>query len=128
VLQLATKRNPDIFLDTFNACLVNSELPTRWKRAKVVLLHKGQGKPLDLPSSYRSISLLDDAGKVLERLLLNCLDNHIMATEALSDLQFGFRRSRCTVDAMEEVLKVTRAAGGGPVQRRHLCAVVTLDV
>lgn len=43
-------------------------------------------------------------------------------------MQFGFRRSRCTTDAISEVLKVAREAISGPIQNRDLCAVVTLDV
>jgi len=128
VIALAVKRNPGIFLATFNACLTNGQFPCRWKRAKLVLLHKGAGKPPDQPSSYRPISLLDGSGKLLERLLLNRLEAHIEAVGALSSRQFGFRRCRSTTDAIAEVLKAAREAGRGAVQNRHLCAVVTLEI
>jgi len=98
------------------------------KRASLVLLYKGQSKPPDLPSSYRPISLLDGAGKLLERLLLARLESHIERADGLSTQQFGFRRTRSTTDAMAEVLRTARAAGSGVVQNRDLCAVVTIDV
>jgi len=75
-----------------------------------VLLYKGQDHPRDAPSSYRPISLLDGAGKLLESLLLNRLNAHITSLGALSDLQFGFKRSRATTDTIEEVLKVAELA------------------
>ncbi|KAL4083832.1 hypothetical protein QTP88_029148 [Uroleucon formosanum] len=128
IINLAAERSPEMFLETFNACLTNSQLPNRWKRAKLILLHKGAGKPPDQPSSYRPISLLDGGGKLLERLLLNCLESHKERSGALSGLQFGFRRHRSTTDTIEEVIKAAREAGRGGVQNRHLCAVVTLDV
>jgi len=128
VIRLAVRRSPEIFLATFNACLIKNVFPPRWKRAKLVLLHKGADKPLDQPSSYRPISLLDGSGKLLERMLLNRLLRHVEETGALSNLQFGFRRCRSTEDAIQEVLKTAREAGKGAVQNRHLCAVVTLDV
>lgn len=91
-----------------------------------MLLHKGAGKPLEQPSSYHSISFLDGAGKLLERLLLNRLLSY---TEmSLSTLQFGFRLFRSTTDAIEEVLKTARAVWSGAVQYRRLCTVVTIDV
>lgn len=100
----------------------------RWKRANFVLIHKGHDKPRDVPSSYRPISLLDGVGKVFERLLLNRLYTHIEAVGALSERQYGFRRSRSTMDAISDVLKVAKASGSGSVQYRDLCVLITLDV
>lgn len=73
VIRLAARRSPDTFLIAFNACLVQRVFPIKWKRAKLILLHKGAGKPPDQPSSYRPIILLDGAGKLLERMLLDRL-------------------------------------------------------
>lgn len=128
LIRLAHKRFPAVFNQCYNACLVEGHFPLCWKRAKLVLLHKGQGKPRDVSSSYRPLSLLDGAGKVLERLLLDRLNNHIETVGALCNLQFGFRRARSTTDAIDEVLKTARAAGEGPVQKRDLCVLISLDV
>lgn len=53
---------------------------------------------------------------------------HIDQVHGLSDGQYGFRRDRSTTDAINEVLRMARAAGSGAVQSRDLCAAVMLDV
>jgi len=73
VIRLAYNKFPEQFTTCYNTCLSSGVFPARWKRAKVVLLYKGQGKARDLPSSYRPISLLDGVGKAFERVLLNRL-------------------------------------------------------
>lgn len=40
-------------------------------KARVILINKGSGKPIDHPSSFRSISLLDGTEKILECLRFN---------------------------------------------------------
>jgi len=128
IIRMTFNRFPGTFVECYNACLAKGDFPSRWKRAKLVLLHKGRGKPPDLPSSYRPISLLDGAGKVLERILLNRLEAHITGSRAISESQYGFRRSKSTTDAVEDVLGVVERANRGPVQNRHLCALISLDV
>jgi hypothetical protein len=85
IIRLAFSKFPEVFVECYYACLVNGDFPSRWKHARLVLLHKGQGKPPEIPSSYRPISLLDEAGKVFERVLLNRLESHIVSTGAVSD-------------------------------------------
>jgi len=128
VIKIAFRKFPAVFTECYNACLTEGTFPTPWKCARLVLLHKGKGKPRNEPSSYRPISLLDGSGKVLERLLLERLISHIDSVGALSSLQFGFRRSRSTMDAIHQVLCAARAAGRGAVQNRDLCILVTIDV
>jgi len=100
--------------------------PACWKRAKLVLLHKGPGKPMDAPSSYRPICLLDTPGKLLERLLIQRLEGHLESRMAPN--QFGFRKGVSTESAVDSVLKIAAwaAATNGPT--KDLCVLVTLDV
>lgn len=91
-----------------------------------MLLHKGQDKPRDAPTSYRPISLLNGAGKLFERMLLCRLEKYSECS--LSPRQYGFRQRRSTMDAIAEVVKIAKCANSGPTQNRDLCAVVTLDV
>lgn len=128
VIKLAARHNPERFLETFNACLNRGVFPSRLKRARLVLIYKGEDKPLELHSSYRQIYLLDGASKFLKRMLLNRVERHEEVVAALRNFLFGFRRARSTVDAIEEVLSIAQAAGAEPVQSRDLCAFVTLDV
>lgn len=75
IKQTATRR-PDIFCNVFNECLREGSFPSIWKTAKLVLLRK-EDKPLDEPSSYRPICLLNTMGKFLERIIKGRLEAHI---------------------------------------------------
>ncbi|VVC35249.1 Endonuclease/exonuclease/phosphatase,Reverse transcriptase domain,Zinc finger, CCHC-type, partial [Cinara cedri] len=129
VLKRACELIPAVLLDVFNRCLGQGEFPRLWKRAKLVLLHKGADKPPDEPSSYRPISLLSTVGKLYERLLLGRVNTHLNNMEGgLSDSQFGFRVGRSTEDALRAVLKATDEAALVHARNRGICAVVSLDV
>ncbi|CAB0030936.1 unnamed protein product, partial [Trichogramma brassicae] len=103
---------------------------TCWKRQRLVLLPK-PGKPPDEPSSYRPLCMLDTAGKILERIIRDRLEVFTERPGGLSDLQYGFRRERSTINAIESVIATARRAVAGKRWHRgtkQYCAVVTLDV
>jgi len=50
-LKLLATTRPRSLLAIYNTCLKALCFPSRWKRAKLVLLHKGDGKPVDSPQS-----------------------------------------------------------------------------
>lgn len=79
----------------FNAILRLSYFPLLWKFSNIILIPKPD-KPLDLPSSYRPISLLLFLAKVLERLILKRLLPYIVTNNILPDSQFGFRSAHST--------------------------------
>lgn len=126
----AVEAKPEMFAATFEKCLHEGVFPEEWKLQHLVLLPKGKGAHGD-PSSYRPICLLDSPGKMFERVIYNRLHDHAEATEALSDMQFGFRKNRSTVDAIKVVVDTAASAIegtrwlGGNIE---YCAVVTLDV
>jgi len=129
-LKTAIKLRPDLFLEVYNACLKEGVFPGRWKQQRLVLLPKGK-KPPDEPSSYRPICLLDTAGKVLERIVCDRLEDVTEGPSGLCDMQFGFRKSRSTVDAINTVIGIAREAVSGKRWLRgtkQYCAIVTLDV
>lgn len=128
ILVAAVNKHPDIFVTVFNRCWKAGVFPTCWKIAKLVLLHKGQGKPLDEASSFRPLSLLNGAGKLFERVILKRIYKWLESEGGLNPRQFGFRPGRSTVDAVRAVLDIAESAAKGAVQDRHLCAVVALDV
>uniref|UniRef100_A0ABD2WAE3 Reverse transcriptase domain-containing protein n=1 Tax=Trichogramma kaykai TaxID=54128 RepID=A0ABD2WAE3_9HYME len=89
------------------------------------------GKPPDEPSSYRPLCMLDTAGKILERIICGRLEAFTERPGGLSERQYGFRRGRSTIDAIEDVISTAREAIAGKRWRRgtkKYCAVVTLDV
>lgn len=101
--------------------------PRAWKKATFILLRKGN-KPLDQPSSYRPICLINTIGKLFERVIKNWLVDHLEQTNRISHRQFGFTKGRSTIDAINSAIDIVNKAGIGPLYKRELCAMVSLDV
>ena len=78
-----------------SSCLCHHRIPKIWRRASVVAIPK-PGKPLDDPKSYRPISLLCVAFKILERLIYARIEPII--DPLLPREQAGFRHGKSTVD------------------------------
>ncbi|CAH2107741.1 unnamed protein product [Euphydryas editha] len=57
-------------------CLVQGQVPRRWKTGKLLLLWK-KGRPEDQPSAYHPIVLLDEVCKILERIIVARLAQHL---------------------------------------------------
>jgi len=72
--------------------------------------------------------MLDTAGKLLERLVLARLNQHLDDTGQKSEDQYGFRSGRSTLYAIERIIQAVRGAATGAVQHRNICVVVSLDV
>lgn len=129
-LKSAITTRPDLFLHVFQSCIENGIFPDQWKIQRLVLIPKGN-KPPNEPSSYRPICLLDTMGKILERIIYNRLLPVIEEKGALSERQYGFRKSRSTIDAVKTVVDIALQAISGERWKggsKEYCAVVTLDV
>ena len=79
----------------FNLSLSHANLPAIWKRANIIVLPK-PGKPKDSGTSYRPISLLCPASKLLERLMQERIKAHLHLAES----QHVFRTGRSTTTAL----------------------------
>ncbi|KMQ83866.1 reverse [Lasius niger] len=126
-LKAAINAAPEIFLDMYNACLQRGVFPGRWKQQRLVL-PKGR-KPPDEPSSYRPLCMIDTAGKVLERIIHRRIEK--VAEQHLADNQYGFRKSRSTLDAIDLVVNIARNAISGERWKggsKMYCLVATLDI
>ena len=71
------------------------KVPQDWKDADIIPIFK-KGDKRDC-GNYRGISLLSIVGKILARVLLNRLNEHI-AQNVLPETQCGFRSGRGTID------------------------------
>lgn len=118
---------PEILLKVYNACLKERVFFKDWKRQRLILLRKGN-KPLNEPSSFRPICLMDTMGKVLEGLILLRLNLYLDQNGGLSDRQYGFRKGRSTVDAIKEVVEFARNAKDGIDGRKGFCALISIDI
>ncbi|CAB0045308.1 unnamed protein product [Trichogramma brassicae] len=111
-LKAAAGACKDVFRRVFTACLREGCFPARWKRQRLVLMLK-PGKPAFEPSSYRPLCMLDTAGKLLERIIADRLEAFTEGPAGLADSQFGFRKGRSTIDAIQKVLSIAKAAISG---------------
>jgi hypothetical protein len=106
----------------FTKCLWEGVYPRAWRRAR--LMNK-EGRPLNWPSAYRLICLLDEVGKLIERIIAAPLEAHMTErAPGWHESQFGFRRGRSTVDAMKRVRATTEAM----VPRKGVALALSLDV
>lgn len=98
----------DALLQLWNECLRQGVFPRDWKIGTLVLLLKGEEKDRSSPTSYRPISLLSVFGKVLEKLVLGRLEAGLEGEDRGN--QYGFRKGRSTIDALEECGRVAAEA------------------
>ncbi|KAG5873842.1 hypothetical protein JTB14_014381 [Gonioctena quinquepunctata] len=75
-------------------------------KAKLVLIPKG--KPEDM--KLRPICLLNSITKVNEGLLRNRLENEIESTGGLSEHQYGYRKKRSTIHAVDKVVSIVESS------------------
>ena len=118
---------PEILLEAFNSCLREGKFFDKWKRQRLVLLRKGE-KPLEDFSSYRPICLLDTMGKLLEEMILQRLQGHMVGKNGLSQNQFGFRKGRSTVDAIQALADIATKSRRGTGKRKGFCALISIDI
>ena len=100
----------DIYIHTFetfpkyvtamcNDCLRQGVFPKSWKRAKLIRIIKPGKENSDEASRYRSISLLNVAGKVMEKAMINRI-NHVHTNGHANKNQYGFTQVSKTDAAM----------------------------
>ena len=67
-------------------------------------------------------------GKLLEEMILQRLHGHMVGENSLSEKQFGFRKSRSTVDAIQAVVDIATKARRGTGKRKGFCALISIDI
>ena len=72
-------------------------IPQEFKAASIIHLFKRKRNP-QLCDNHRDISLVSIAGKVLARVLLNRLNEHLEQSGLLLESQCGFRKDRETTN------------------------------
>jgi hypothetical protein len=86
-------------LKLFNLSWRSGAVPSSWKRAHVIPIHK-KGKDKRDPASYRPISLLSCLGKLMERILNRRLIWHLESNNIIAATQTGYRSHRNTEDQL----------------------------
>ena len=118
---------PEILLESFNSCLPEGRFFADCKKQRLILLRKGK-KPLGDASSYKPICLLDTMGKILEEMILQRLQGHMVGEKGPSENQFGFRKGRSTVDAIQAVVDIATKARRKTGKRKEFCALISIEI
>lgn len=102
--------------EIMNKLLKQGIFPDKWKVAKLVLIPKGKQDEAEIPKA-RPICLIDDVGKYLEKIIVERIENWMdymykkgLAFRAIGKNQFGFRKNRSTIDALDKVKEVVEEA------------------
>lgn len=88
----------EALLHYLNKTLETLQMPQKWKKARIKLLHKGKGKPIDELDSYRPIAVLSTVLKLLCTVLNRRIQQYCEKNNKLADAQNGFRPNRRTSD------------------------------
>jgi len=107
----------------YNECLRQGVFSQQWKKTKLVLLPK-EGREAGTPSAYRPICLLDEVGKILERILAHRLVQHLSRGQDLHEEQYGFREGRSTIGAIKRVRSFSEAT----VSESGVAMAISLDI
>ena len=102
LLQLSAPLICGALTHIFNLTLLSSCIPTLWKTAFVLPLHKGG--PADDLNNYRPISKLSCLAKILEQLVNKQLKMFLTSFSILNEYQSGYRSGHSTVTAVTKVV------------------------
>ena len=107
----------------FNLSVTNCQIPAIWKTSLIIPIPK-PGKDTSQGSSYRPISFLCQAAKVMESLILHTINKYLQPAPD----QHGFRQEHTTTSAL---LQLTTDIATGFNQRkppdRTVCMAVDLS-
>lgn len=111
---------PSTLLSVLNQLLDQQKFPSEWKEASVTLI--GKGKITNSHSDFRPICLLSTIGKLYERILKDRLEEELECKGGLSERQFGFRKGRSTVQAINLIVQIVKTT------KEKWVALVALDI
>ncbi|GBP95558.1 Probable RNA-directed DNA polymerase from transposon BS [Eumeta japonica] len=101
IKELKPRKAPGLY--GVNNKAINCHFPEVWKEVVIIGIPK-PGKPRDLPTSYRPISLLSGLGKLFEKVLESRFSDHLLGNGLIINEQFGFRSNHfCPQQALRLV-------------------------
>ena len=105
----------------FNKSLTSKEIPSVWKKARVVAIYKKKNK--NLACNYRPVSLTSIVCKVMETVVRDHIVEYMKSENLFSNRQYGFISGRSTTLQLLAVLDAwTEAIDAG-----HSVDVIYLD-
>ena len=90
-----------VLTNIFTACISTEYFPKVLKTAEVVPIFKKGER--ELCSNYRRISILNPFAKLLEKCLLDQLNNYFASNNLISPNQYGFKKNCSTNKAVLDI-------------------------
>jgi hypothetical protein len=90
---------PSVLTEVYNKCLEEGCFPKQWKKSSIVPIIKPRKESNRDASKYRPISLLNVAGKVLDKLMIDRILHHVHSHAGFNSNQYGVIPETGTVDA-----------------------------
>lgn len=112
---------PDVVAAVATKVLKEGIIPTDWKAAEVVLIPKGNG-------GFRPICLISSLAKGFEALIEERLRNFAEEREILSPRQYGFRKKKSALTAVQSVIDKAERLHSSTIGTRKLFLAIMLDV
>ena len=107
----------------FNAILRTGIIPPQWKVAQISMFLKPGKIPTDV-KSYRPISLLPVASKVMETLFLSRLMPIVNSKCLIPKHQFGFRKEHSTIEQVHRLVEKILVS----FDKKEYCTAAFLDI
>ena len=82
----------------YEKCLATGKFPEIWKKANVLPVHKKESR--QVKNNYRPISLLPICGKIFEKLIIDCIYEHLTDHQLITPDQSGFRPGDSTINQL----------------------------
>ena len=96
----------------FNLSVTTCQIPAIWKSSLIIPIPK-PGKDTSVGTSYRPISLLCPAAKVLESLILPTINKYLQP----APYQHGFRPDHATTSALLQMTTDIATRGSPQIER-----------
>lgn len=92
-----------IYLNLVNRIWSSRDFPKNWKKTIAIPIPKGN-KDQTKPENYRPIQLENVPSKVMQKMVAKRLTWTLDIKHMISDDQSGFRKKRCTLDAVTKIV------------------------
>ncbi|CAF4294310.1 unnamed protein product, partial [Rotaria magnacalcarata] len=90
----------NFLLSLYNAIWTSHIMPNNWGHAQILPFPKPNKDPT-LPTNYRPIALTSCISKLMEKMVAARLSHILETKNYFSEYQFGFRKGRSTIDALQ---------------------------
>jgi len=88
----------NVIISIVNACIEVNYWPSHFKKSTIVIIPKPNKKSYNSPKVFRPIILLNIAGKLIEKVIGDCLQFQVASNDFLHLCQLGGLKFKSTID------------------------------